>query len=132
MKKQQTFAKKVLVVAVSAALPILLANNALAVTIGTTVPVGGAANGNGGYINGTVTLGDGTTQEITGGFLPRVDQTNNYANITLNSASLVIGRKYFVQTLGNTNWNAIGASSAPQVGEAFYYNGTNITGTTVW
>jgi outer membrane autotransporter protein len=130
MKKQKTFAKKVLVVAVSAALPILLANNALAVTIGTTVPVGGAANGNGGYINGTVTLGDGTTQEITGGFLPRVDQTNNYANIAVNGASLVTGRKYFVQAAGTTDFTSLGASSNA-VGTSFFYNGATLSGTGV-
>ncbi len=83
--------------AVLAALPMLVlsvpAVHAAPVT-SPVVPVGATNNGAGGYTGGTYTLGDGSVQTITGGFMPRVDQTINDS------------------TLSNANVNVIGGSNA--------------------
>jgi outer membrane autotransporter protein len=79
--------------AVLAALPMLVmaVPVAHAVTVNSPVaPVGATDNGAGGYTGGTYTLGNGSVQTITGGFMPRVDQTIN--DSTLSSANVnVIG-----------------------------------------
>lgn len=83
--------------AVLAALPMLMlsapAVHAAPVT-SPVVPVGATNNGAGGYTGGAYTLGDGSVQTITGGFMPRVDQTINDS------------------TLSNANVNVIGGSNA--------------------
>ena len=103
--------------------------------ISPVVPVGATSNGSGdstggvggvavhGYTGGTVTLGDGTIQTIEGGFLPRVVQTNN--NGLINAGQFVMGRKYFIQTLGTTDFTTLGAASNT-VGSEFFATGIGV------
>jgi len=137
VKNQQQFIRrKAIHVAVAAALPVMLMtiNPANATPVASpVVPVGAKNNGAtdptggvggvpvNGYTGGSVTLGDGSVQTITGGFLPRVVQTNN--NGLINAGSFVVGRKYFIQTLGTTNFTALGAASNT-LGESFIATST--------
>jgi hypothetical protein len=51
------------------------------------------------------------------------------AGFIVNANSFVTGNTYKITFLGTTNWNAIGYSGAPMVGETFVKNSTTATGT---
>lgn len=122
--------RKALSIAVAAALTSLVSISQADTVITTTAPVGGKDNGAGGYSGGAVTLGDGSAQTINGGFLPRVDQSINRANLNVLTGAtnnLIAGRLYNIQTLGTTNFTLLGASTNT-VGLAFTANATTPVG----
>jgi type IV pilus assembly protein PilY1 len=52
-----------------------------------------------------------------------------FAPATISASAMVNGTKYVIQTLGNTNWNSVGAGSGAFVGQAFTKSGGAGTGT---